>query len=78
MGSAPPARPLPRLPPGVGSRQASQKEPHPSASSWSTEEVLEGRPHAIALSTTRGQVLVVLFFQFGEKVYKQNSTRVLP
>lgn len=77
-GLGSPPQSLPRLPPGVGSRQASQKEPHPSASSRSTEEVLEGRPYAIALSTTRGQVLVVLFFKFGGKVYNQNSTRVLP
>ena len=38
----------------------------------------QGRPHAIALSTTRGQVLVVLFFKLGKQVYNQNFTWVPP
>lgn len=77
-GLGTPPRSLPRPSPGVGSRGASQKKLPPSPPARSSEEVLGGRPHAIALATARGQVLVVLFFKFGEKVYNQNSTRVLP
>ena len=77
-GLGTPPRSLPRPSPGVGSGGASQRKPPPAPPARSSEEVLWGRPHAIALATARGQVVVVLFFKFGEKVYNQNSTRVLP